>query len=169
MRKLIHITFLALGLSSCWPTSVSFRENSMPEEWKAFYVSPLELTTSTPPPSYNGQLSESLRSGIQNNTRLKLGRDLESSQVQINGTVSNYNTSPIALQQGDNAAQNRLTITVNFVIVTPTQGLEKIQVSSTRFADYDANQNLSDVETQLLETINQQITQDVINKLLSNW
>ena len=42
-------------------------------------------------------------------------------------------------------------------------------MTSTRFADYDASQQLSDVESQLLELINQQIVQDVINKLRSNW
>jgi hypothetical protein len=44
-----------------------------------------------------------------------------------------------------------------------------MQMVSTRFADYPANTSLVDVENQLLEEINQQVTQDLINKLLSNW
>jgi hypothetical protein len=42
-------------------------------------------------------------------------------------------------------------------------------LTSTRFADYDSNLDLTTVESQLLEEINKQIVQDVINKILSNW
>ena len=42
-------------------------------------------------------------------------------------------------------------------------------MTSTRFIDYDSNTDLGIVENQLLEEVNDQIVQDVINKLLSNW
>mgnify|MGYP003318299750 FL=1 len=44
-----------------------------------------------------------------------------------------------------------------------------MKLTSTRFADYDSSTDLSSVENQLLDEINEQIVQDVINKLLSNW
>ena len=157
-------------VASCYPTGfLSPKDNSMSEEWKAFFVSPLELSAATAPSNYPANLSEAMRSGIQNNTRLKLASNLESAQVQISGIISNYNTSPIAIQEGDVASKNRLTVTVNYTIITPTKGLEKIVFSSSRFSDYESNQQLNDVEATLLESINQQVVQDVVNKLLSNW
>lgn len=141
----------------------------MPEDWKKFYIAPLEMTSATAPSSYPANLSEALRTGIQNNTRLKLGSKLENSEVKISGVIASYGTSPVAIQQNDQASKNRLTITVNFTIVTPSKGLEELKLTSTRFADYDAALQLVDVETRLLEEINQQVVQDVINKLLSNW
>ena len=169
MIKWLFITVLGLSLASCWPSSVSFRDSSMPETWKTFFVVPLEMTAATAPSNYNARLTEDLRTGIQNNTRLRLGTALDSAQVQISGVITSYNTSPLAIQEGDNAAKNRLTITANFTIITPTKGLEKMTMTSSKFADYDSNQSLPDVEAQLIEAINQQIVQDVINKLLSNW
>lgn len=157
------------SLSSCWPTRVGFVDDSMPEEWRDFYITPLELNAATAPANYNATLTESLRNGVQNNTRLKMLTRIDDADVQISGTVNSYNTTPQALTNGDNAQKNRLTVSVNFTIITPTKGLEKMQMTSTRFADYDATQQLSDVESQLLELINQQIVQDVINKLRSNW
>ena len=74
-----------------------------------------------------------------------------------------------SVQQNDNAAKNRLTISINFTILTPTKGLEEIKFTSSRFADYDSNEQLVSVENRLIEEINQQIGQDLINKLLSNW
>ena len=155
--------------SACWPSSIAFRDASYPEEWKVFFVEPLELNAATAPANYSAVLTESLRTGIQNNTRLKIGSNPDQAQVQITGIITSYATSPQALTEGDNAARNRLTISANFTIITPTQGLEKMTVTSTRFADYDSNQNLSDVENDLIEEINKLIVQDVINKLSSNW
>ncbi len=168
MKYLMIIVVLG-SLSSCWPTRVGFVDDSMPEEWKDFYITPLELNAATAPANYNATLTESLRNGIQNNTRLKMLTRIDDADVQISGTVNSYNTTPQALTNGDNAQKNRLTVSVNFTIITPTKGLEKMQMTSTRFADYDASQQLADVESQLLELINQQIVQDVINKLRSNW
>lgn len=170
MRKLLIFSFLLLSLASCWPTQfLSPHDDSMPEEWKKFFIQPLDLTAATAPNNYPANLSEKLRSGLQNNTRLKLASKLEDAEVQISGIVSNYGTSPIAIQQGDIASKNRLSVSVNFTIITPTKGLEKIQFTSTRFADYESSQQLTDVESGLLEDINQQIMQDLVNKLMSNW
>ena len=77
--------------------------------------------------------------------------------------------SPIALQEGDNAAKNRLTISTQFTIFIQKPEESIMKLTSTRFADYDSNTDLSSVENQLLDEINEQIVQDVINKLLSNW
>jgi outer membrane lipopolysaccharide assembly protein LptE/RlpB len=164
--SVIAVFFL---LTSCWPTSVSFFDISMPEDWKDFYITPLEMNVATAPTNYNSTLTESLRTGVQNNTRLKMLTDVTEADVQISGVVTSYNTTPQAITEGDNAQKNRLTVSVSFTIITPTKGLEKMQMTSTRFADYDASQQLSDVEAQLLEIINQQVVQDLINKLRSNW
>jgi len=170
MKKLIALFFTLSLLTACWPTAfLSLRDTSMPEEWRVFYIEPLEITTATAPSSYQANLSEALRTSIQNNTRLKLGSNSNQSDLKIAGVITNYATSPIAVQQNDNAAKNRLTISINFTILTPTKGLEEIKFTSSRFADYDSNEQLVSVENRLIEEINQQIGQDLINKLLSNW
>ena len=80
---------------------------------------------------------------------------------------------PIALQEGDNAAKNRLTVSATMEIYFDCSPKEEyaqeMKVVSTRFADFDANQDISSVESQLLTEINAQIVQDVINQILSNW
>ena len=114
-------------------------------------------------------LEPSILISIFFSSSLKLASTLEDAQIKISGIISGYNTTPIAIQQGDLAAKNRLTVSVNFTIITPTKGLEKMEFTSSRFADYESNENLTDVETRLLESINQQVVQVVVNKLLSNW
>jgi len=170
MRKLAFIALITPLLYSCWPSSVSFVDKgSLPEEWQTFFVKTLANTAPNAPLSYSVDLSEEIKDGIQNGTRLTLSNDAKKAEVNIEGTVLNYFVTPIALQEGDNAAQNKLTITARFDIFISAPEEDQMTLSSTRFATYESSQDLSVVESTLLEEINDQIVQDVINKLLSNW
>lgn len=168
--KYLQLTFLLLVLTACWPSSVSFKDKgSMPEEWKTFSVKTLEVLAPNAPLSYGPTLTEQLKDGIQNNTRLLLNTNFGKGEVNIDGKILIYNVTPIAIQGNDNATQNRLTISVQFSIEITKPKEELISVTSTRFSDFNADKNLASVEAQLLEEINTQIIQDVINKLMSNW
>jgi hypothetical protein len=168
--KIVAIFPLLFLLCSCWPTSVSFKDKgSMPESWKTFSVKTLEINAANCPLSYAASLSENLKDGVQNNTRLALNTSIGKAEVNIEGVISNYNVMPLAIQGDDNASQNRLSITVQFSIIITKPEEETINLLVTRFADFNATTNLASIETQLLEEINAQIIQDVINKLLSNW
>lgn len=170
MIKLFTPILLLLLLSSCWPSSVSLIDTgSMPPEWKTFSVKTLENNAPNAPLSYSAQLSEKLKDGIQNNTRLQLNSETGQGEVVIEGVITNYSIMPVALQEGDDAQKNRLTISVQFTFFISAPKEDKMNLSSTRFIDYDSNTDLATVETTLLEEINTQIVQDVINKLLSNW
>ena len=168
--KILLIISILFTLSSCWPTSVSFNDTgSMPPEWKHFSLSNLENNAPNSPINFTGFLSDKIRDGIQNNTRLKLSTTPNSGEVRLEGIISNYVITPIAIQAGDNVAKNRLTVTCNIKINITSPKEMELTVSSSRFADYPTDKNFSEVESDLNELISQQIVQDVINKILSNW
>lgn len=141
----------------------------MPPEWKKFFLITLDNEAPNTPLSYPANLSEQLKDGIQNNTRLLLANTQDSSQVIISGVVAQYSVDPVAIQDGDVAAQNRLTVRVNFQIDITAPEEDQKTLTATRFVDYDASTDLGVVETELLNSVNEQIVQDLINKLLSNW
>ena len=172
--KLFLFIVLSFLLASCWPSSVSFMDKgSMPPEWKTFTLKTLDNNAPNTPLSYPAQLSEAVKDGVQNNTRLLITNNIDDSSIDIEGVINSYNVSPIALQNDEtgtqNAAQNRLTISVNFDIYIKVPEPSEMRMTSTRFVDYSSDQDLSNVESQLLDEINTQVVQDVINKLLSNW
>lgn len=170
MIRLLATILLLLVLSSCWPSSISLNDTGgMPAEWQTFSLQTLVNNAANAPNNYALNLSEAVKDGIQNNTRLTLNPTTGKGEVFIEGTINGYSIMPVALQEGDNAAKNRLTISTNFVIHISSPKEEDMNVSSTRFIDYDSNTDLATVENSLLEEINKQIVQDVINKLLSNW
>ncbi|MBI2257428.1 MAG: hypothetical protein HYU67_00840 [Flavobacteriia bacterium] len=166
----IFYSLVILILPSCWPSSVSFMDKgSMPEDWKNFSVKTLENNAPNAPLSYTALLSEDIKDGIQNNTRLKLNNTSGTGEILIEGTVLSYNVSPIAIQNNDEAAKNRLSISAQFTIFIKASKEEEMKLNSTRFADYDSNADFTSVEQSLITEINKQIVQDLINKLLSNW
>ena len=170
MMKLIFCLIVLIGLTGCWPSSVSFIDTgSMPEEWKTFSVKTLENEAPNTPISYAALLSEKLKDGVQNNTRLLLNPVVGKGEISIEGKISSYTIIPVAIQEGDNSAKNRLTISVQFTIFITAPEEDKMTLTSTRFVDYDSDTDLASQETTLLDEISTQIVQDVINKLLSNW
>jgi outer membrane lipopolysaccharide assembly protein LptE/RlpB len=140
----------------------------MPEEWKTFAVPTFTINAATAPASYASQLTEAVKDGVQNNTRLLLNPN-EDGEIIIEGKINAYGVVPIALQPNDVAAKNRLTVSAQFTIFISAPEEDKMEFTLTKFQDYDSNQDISTVETQLLEEINAQIVQDVVAKLLSNW
>lgn len=176
MKVIVVISIVLLaGLNSCWPTSVSFNDTgSLHACLTHFQMDPLENTAPNAPINYPIELTEAVKAGIQNNTRLLLSSEKNAPQVTVTGKITNYSVMPIALQEGDNAAKNRLTVSalmdIYFDCPKPEDNYSlEMKVVSTRFADFDASQDISSVESQLLTEINAQIVQDVINQLLSNW
>ena len=170
MIRLAYIIGFLFLLASCWPFSVSLNDTgSMPPEWKTFTVKTLENNAANAPLNLAPKLSEDIKDGVQNNTRLLLNTKSGQGEVNIEGVVTNYSLIPVALQQGDNAAKNRLTITAQFTIFITKPKEQTMKLTSSRFVDYDSNTDLASVEQTLMNQINEQIVQDVINKLLSNW
>jgi len=135
-------------------------------------MDPIENNASNAPINYPIDLTEAIKSGVQNNTRLMLSSEKNTPQVIISGTITNYSILPIALQEGDNAAQNRLTVSTQFTIYFDCPNEEyshQMTLTSSRFADIETTTDIASVESELLAEINGQIVQDLINKLLSNW
>ena len=169
--KLVLFISLSIILTSCWPSSVSLVDSgSMPPEWKTFTVKTLDLEAPNAPNNLASVLTEEIKDGIQNNTRLLINPKQGAGEISIEGVVTNYSADPIAIQQGDEAAKNRLSMSVNFTIYISKPKEDKMTLTSTQFIDFDPiTTDFSSNEVSLYEEINKKIVQDVINKLLSNW
>lgn len=168
--RLIIFFLLIFSVSSCWPTSVSFRDGSVPPEWKRFMIETLESDAANAPISYAPELTEELKDAIQNRVGLKLVSDESlDPQIIITGKIRDYIVAPLAVQGDDVAAKNRLTVTAFFEIYILAPEEDVMELRASRFVDFDSNVDVGAVQAQLFEEINEQIIQDVLNKLLSNW
>jgi hypothetical protein len=163
--------FLLLILSACWPKSVSFVDvGSIPPEWKTFSVNTFELNAPNAPMSYAVTLSENIKDGIQNNTRLILDTKAGKGEVIVEGVITEFGPPvPTAIQGNDKASLNRLNISAKITIFINAPKEDQMVFTVKRYVDFPADADYSSEENKLIEEINAQIVQDVINKLLSNW
>lgn len=113
------------------------------------------------------EFTEELKDIFISQTNLTLVK--EGGDLQFEGAITNYEAVPLAIQGNEQAAQTRLNITVNVKFThrfDPTQNFER---SFTQFEDFESSQTLAAIESQLIESINEKLTQDIFNASVGNW
>jgi hypothetical protein len=122
-------------------------------------------------PIVQAQLSQlftdALMDKIQANTSLTLSND--GGDVHFSGEITNYETRPTAITGQETAARNRLTITVRVKYINEVEPELDYDTSFSRYEDYDASQNLTDVENELIELIVENLIEDIFNRAFVSW
>lgn len=130
-----------------------------------------QFTTTAPlaKPTLAQTMTESLKDFIQRQTRYSLVQ--EDADLTYEGEITGYSISPVAIVSGstDQAALNRLTITVKVKYTDEIDERFNFESNFTRFADFPSTQDISAVEDQLIKEITDQLTQDIINKSIYAW
>ena len=111
--------------------------------------------------------TDALMDKIQGNTSLDLSRD--DGDVQFSGEITNYETRPTAITSAEVAARNRLTITVRVKYVNVVEPDLDFDSSFSRYEEYDASQNLNDVEDDLITLLVDDLVEDIFNKAFISW
>lgn len=139
----------------------------MPIEAKTVSVSFFTNNTTLGSPSISQKFTEKLRDVVSTQTNLSLMK--QNGDLQFEGSIIDYNVSPVSIQSNDQAAKNRLTITVKVKYTNKFDESKNFEQSFSRFSDYSASSSLSSQEDALLIEINRQLTEDVFNKAFNNW
>ncbi len=125
------------------------------------------------PPDLAQQFTNRLTDYYQANTNLTLVQ--ENGELQLEGAVSGYRLSPVAPSAAtgdfdDTAALTRLTITVKATYINTEDDSFNFENKSFSFySDFDNSQNLTAIESQLIDEIYDQIILDIFNASVANW
>jgi hypothetical protein len=157
-------SLLLVGCKGCY----SLSGISLGEDEKTVSVQYFQNNASLAKPTYSSSLTEALKDILSSQAPLTLRtRDAD---LQFEGTVTGYAVTPAAIQSGtDQAALNRLTITVTVKFTNTKNEKNNFESTFSRYADFNSTQSLSSVEDALIKTINDQLVQDIFNKALINW
>lgn len=118
-------------------------------------------------PNLSLTLTEAIRDIFVQQTRLELtSRD---GDLQLEGEITDYRVEPVNAQANATVAQNRLTIKVKVRFTNTLDDTKDYNKQFSRYRDYDASQNLSDVEEALIEEINQELAENILNAAIANW
>lgn len=117
-------------------------------------------------PQLSPRLTDKLQQKIVSQTKL-VRTNNDDAHLQISGYISNYDVSTTAIANNQ-AASNRLTVTVHVVVKNTVENTNEEYDISRNF-DFSANLSLQQAENQLLDEIIRNVTDEIFNKLFSNW
>jgi outer membrane lipopolysaccharide assembly protein LptE/RlpB len=163
-NRLLFACALFATISSC---NYSFTGASISPDVKTLSIQYFPNYSSLGPPYLSQSFTEALKDLFIRQTSLTLVS--KNGDLQFEGQISGYSTTPAAIQSDDRAASNRLSITVQVRFVNTKDETQNFETSFSRFEDYSSSQDLATVEEELIGKINEQLVQDIFNKSVSNW
>jgi hypothetical protein len=162
----VVMALLVFLLGGC-KARVSLNGATIPPEAKTISVGFFTNNTTLGSPSIAQKFTERLRDMVSQQTSLALVR--QNGDLQFEGYIADYNISPVAIQSNDQAAMNRLTVSVKVIYFNKFEEAKNFEQMFTRFADFKSTDNISAREPELLLEINRQLTEDIFNRAFNNW
>ncbi len=173
MKKISHIIFLTFGIlatilpfSGCGIYSLSGATIT----GKTLYMPPLENKALNVVPTLSSTLTAKLQNRILSQTGLAPVNN-QDADYHIIGAITNYAVSVSGTGSAQNAlaSQNRLTISISIKFVNKKDPKASFDQTFSRFADYPSTVALETQEATLIETIGDQLADDIFNKAFVNW
>ena len=112
-------------------------------------------------------LTEKLKDYFTQQTNLTINQD--DGDLNFKGEIIKYEIKPMAIQSNETAGQNRLTISVQVEFENIYNNERNFKHTFSRYRDYESTQNLSDIETVLINEISNELVEDIFNKSVVNW
>lgn len=173
-RFLPHSRFVAyyilIGLCLLPSCTISYRFNGASIDYsKTHSISITEFPNHAPLvyPALSNSFSEALRDIFARQTRLEIlpsGGDLE-----LEGEITGYSLTPMAIAADSYAAETKLTITMKVRFtnnVSPTESFEK---TYSAYQTFDASRQLTDVQEELCATMITELTESIFNDTVAKW
>jgi Lipopolysaccharide-assembly len=165
---MVRIAFLlsfALFLSSCY----TFKGFSIDPTLETFRVETFEvaLTASIAPPSSGIDFAQQLQDKIRGETRLRYKS--EESDITFSGRITEFEVRAVAPRPGETSAANQLSVSIEVVYSDSKNDQNNWKQTWTQFAEFDANQDLLSVQSQLVDQINKRLLDDIFNRAFNNW
>ena len=160
--------FLILAVVSVQATcNYTFKDVSIPPEIKTVSVQYIENRARYINPQLSPQLTDRLRQKITGQTRLTIVNS-DDAHYDIGGYITDFsvNTSGIS---GNQASSNNLNVTVHIVFKNRLDEKKNFETDITRNFPFSASISFTDAQNRLMDDILKNVSDDIFNKVFSNW
>jgi hypothetical protein len=166
LTALIAVLIFALGAVGTTGCNIyKLNEAVIPDSVRTFKLNFIENRARIVNPQLSPRLTEKFRQKILGQTRLSPNDN--NPDWEINAFITDYSlsTSAISNQQ---VATNRLSVSVHLSLLdTKTDELKDFDVS--RSFEFKGNLSLQQAENLLMDEMTRTLTDEMFNKLFSNW
>ena len=145
----------------------SFKSGRIPADIKTINIKYFPNRAPVVNPSLSQVFTDNLKQKFlaESNLTIVTGE----ADLTFDGYISDYANTPNAIQNSQQAALNRLTITINVKFTNIKDPKADFETSFTRFAEYNSTLNFTTVEPNLITEINKLLIDDIYNKAVTNW
>ena len=166
MRNLL----VFLGLLIATACSISYKFNGASIDYtkvKTIMISDFTNQASYVNPTVAPEITEELKDIYIRQTRLE--QVTSNGDLALEGEVTGYDFTPMAVKEDALASQTRLTITVRVRYMNNTNPDEDFEQSFSAYREFDSNLMLQQVESSLCAEIIEEIVDQVYNATVANW
>lgn len=160
--------FLIAAIISVQATcNYTFKDVSIPPEVKTVSVQYIENRARYINPQLSPQLTDRLRQKITGQTRLTIVNN-DDAHYDIGGYITDFsvNTSGIS---GNQASSNNLNVTVHIIFKNRLDEKKNFETDITRNFPFSASISFTDAQNRLMDDILKNVSDDIFNKVFSNW
>lgn len=118
-------------------------------------------------PTLSRDLTQALRDYFTSQTSLTLVE--RNGDLTLEGSITGYSVTPVAIQGNETAAMNRLTVTVSVKYTNKKDEKQNFESTFSRYQDYSSSLPLTSVQNDLIDVINRQLVEDIFNKSVASW
>jgi hypothetical protein len=144
----------------------TFRDVSVPADVKTIKIGFIENRARYINPQLSPQLTDAFQQKVNNYTKLNRTNDEEADYV-INSYVNSYSVSTSGISNGQ-TANNRLTVGVHVTFIN-NRIPETKEFDISRDFEFSATQSLQQAEAILLTEIIRNVSDEMFNRIFSNW
>ena len=165
MKRLVAIFTSALLVASCG--IYSFTGTSIQPDVKTITIPYVEYKALRVNPSLSGDLTEALQEKFRKLTRLE--QVDQDGDLELVTEVTGYDIKTAAVTANEQAAQNRLTVSVKITFTNRKYPEDDVSQSFSAYEDFNADMSLDAVEAGLCETIIEKLVEDIFNATVAQW
>ena len=157
-------------LPGCFVYKLS--SNSIPDEMKTVNVAFFENNAPLVVSYLSLRFTEALKARIRTTTRLSIVNG--EGDANISGAITDYRSVPVSIQAPNSnappiAGAQSLTLTIRVKFDYPADKTKAMSFDKTFSKSINYSGNLASQEEALLQTLTNQIIDDIFNKAFNNW
>lgn len=118
-------------------------------------------------PALSNDLTQGIRDIYTRQTRLEVGR--KSGDLELEGEITGYTLTPMAITSDSYAAETKLTITVKVRFTNNVNPEESFDKTYTAYQTFDSSQMLTDVQEELCNQMIKEIAENIYNDTVARW
>lgn len=163
--KVFLLTIILLYTQSCGV--YSFTGASIPPEAKTISIQYFQNNALLVEPLLSDEFTNGLRDRFMSQTSLNMIN--QNGDLAFEGEITDFRTSPIAIQSDQTAAMNRLEIKVNVRFTNKYDESTNFETQFTQYKEYPSGIDFNAEKTILITEIVEMLVDDIFNKSVVNW